>query len=72
MSAPTTVKSDILAGIGAGAEYVITDDAGEGGPRRSVGNNLPLGRVGLIDLFFLEENRPDSRNSCAQKAMRLD
>jgi hypothetical protein len=33
--------------------------------RRSIGNNLPLGRVGLIDLFFLEENRPDSRNSCA-------
>jgi len=31
-----------------------------------------LGRLGLIDLFFLEQNRLDSRNSCDQKTMRLD
>ena len=41
LSAPITVKSDLLAGIGAGAEYVMPTMP-EGGPRRSVGNNLPL------------------------------
>jgi hypothetical protein len=46
------------------------DDAGEGGPL--VGRQQPaVGRVGLIDLFFLEKNRPGSRNGCTQKAMRL-
>jgi hypothetical protein len=29
------------------------------------GNNLPLGRVGLIHLFFLEKNRSGSRNGCS-------
>jgi hypothetical protein len=30
----------------------------------AAGNNLPLGRVGLIHLFFLEKNRSCSRNGC--------
>jgi hypothetical protein len=29
-------------------------------------------RIGLIDLFVLEKNRPDSRSSCNQNAMRPD
>jgi hypothetical protein len=38
-----------------------------------VGRQQPaVGRVGLIDLFFLEKNRPESRNSCDQKTKRLD
>jgi hypothetical protein len=41
LSAPTTVKSDLLAGIGAGADHVMPTML-ERAARWSVGNNLPL------------------------------
>ena len=45
---------------------------GKGVSGRRAGNNLPLGRVGLIHLLLLEKNRPDSRNGCGSREMRLD
>jgi hypothetical protein len=42
LSAPITVKSDLLAGIGAGAEYVMPTMPEKAARGRSVGNNLPL------------------------------
>jgi hypothetical protein len=59
LSAPITVKSDLLAGIGAERA------ARTGRPATT----WPFGRVGLIDLFLLDKNRPDSRNSCDLKAI---
>jgi hypothetical protein len=58
LSAPITVKSSLPAGIGAEA-------ARTGRPATT----WPLGRVGLIDLFLLDKNRPDSQNSCDLKAI---
>ena len=42
----------------------------EGARGRSAGNNLPLLALALIHLFFLEQNRMDSRPGCSQRAMR--
>jgi Raf kinase inhibitor-like YbhB/YbcL family protein len=71
LSAPTTIESNLLAGIAAGAEYVMPTMLERAASGRSASNNLPLVRVGLIELFLLDKNRPDSRNGCDQKAMRL-
>jgi hypothetical protein len=46
-SAPITVKSDLLVGIGAGAEYVMPAMPERAARGRSAGNNLPL--VALTD-----------------------
>jgi hypothetical protein len=56
---------------GAGVENVLPK-RGKGVGGRRAGNNLPLGRVGLIHLLLLEKNRSDSRNGCGSREMRLD
>jgi hypothetical protein len=44
-----------------------------GGRPAPVGEQQPgVVRIGLIDLFVLEKNRPDSRSRCNQNAMRPD
>ena len=37
---------------------------------RSAGNNLALLALVLIHLFFLDQNRRDSRHGCGHRAMR--
>src|SRR3984893_10296806 len=53
------------------ASKMLCRRRGKGVRNRRAGNNLPLGRVGLIHLLLLEKNRPDSRNGCGSREMRL-
>ena len=56
----------------APASKMLCRRRGKGVRNRRAGNNLPLGRVGLIHLLLLEKNRPDSRNGCSSREMRFD
>ena len=67
-----TVSQRPEAIAAAPASKMLCRRRGKGVGGRRAGNNLPLGRVGLIHLLLLEKNRPDSRNGCGSREMRLD
>jgi len=67
-----TVSQRPEAIAAAPASKMLCRRRGKGVRGRRAGNNLPLGSCCLIHLLLLEKNRPDSRNGCGSREMRLD